>query len=58
MVTGILLFSGSLYLLTFLKIQDSSMTKIAGPVTPVGGLFFILGWLFLFLGIVKNRNIQ
>lgn len=58
MIAGILLFSGSLYLLTFLKIQDSSMTKIAGPVTPVGGLFFISGWLFLLIGALKNKNIQ
>lgn len=57
-ITGILLFSGSLYLLTFLKIQESSMVKIAGPVTPLGGVFFIVGWLFLFMGSTKYRNNQ
>lgn len=55
-ITGVVLFSGSLYLLTFLKIQESSMTKIAGPITPIGGLFFILGWLFLFIGILKRKS--
>lgn len=55
-IAGILLFSGSLYLLTFLKIQESSMTKIAGPVTPLGGVFFIIGWLFLFLGIAAKQK--
>ena len=51
---GILLFSGSLYLLTFLKIQESSAIRIVGPVTPLGGIFFIAGWLFLFAGVLKK----
>lgn len=40
---GILLFSGSLYLLAL------TQKKIFGPITPIGGLFFILGWLFFSL---------
>jgi len=55
-LTGILLFSGSLYLLTFLKIQGSSLTKVAGPVTPVGGIFFIAGWLILALAVLKKED--
>ncbi|MEI9944514.1 MAG: DUF423 domain-containing protein [Chitinophagaceae bacterium] len=54
-IAGIILFSGSLYLLTFLKIQESSAVKIAGPVTPLGGVFFILGWLFLLIGVTKKN---
>jgi uncharacterized membrane protein YgdD (TMEM256/DUF423 family) len=54
-IIGIILFSGSLYALTMLKIQGSSMTKFAGPVTPLGGVFFIIGWLFLLLGVVNRR---
>ena len=38
-IAGVLLFSGSLYLLTFLKINESGFSKIIGPVTPIGGLF-------------------
>ena len=38
---GILLFSGSLYLLTF-----SGVTKL-GMITPFGGLAFLAGWLCL-----------
>jgi uncharacterized membrane protein YgdD (TMEM256/DUF423 family) len=53
-VTGILLFSGSLYLLTFLKIEDSAAIKFIGPVTPLGGLFFIVGWLCLLLAILRH----
>jgi len=54
-ITGIILFSGSLYLLTFLKIQESSATRFAGPVTPVGGLFFIAGWFCLLLAALKTK---
>jgi uncharacterized membrane protein YgdD (TMEM256/DUF423 family) len=53
--TGILLFSGSLYLLTFLKIQGSSAVKYVGPVTPLGGVLFICGWLLLVLAINKRK---
>lgn len=54
---GILLFSGSLYLLAckdFLGL-DASLAFI-GPSTPIGGVFFILGWIFLFIGISKKQN--
>lgn len=54
-ITGVILFSGSLYLLTFLKIQGSTLVKSVGPVTPVGGLFFIAGWLLLGLAILKKK---
>lgn len=54
-IAGILLFSGSLYFITFLKIQESSAVKFAGPVTPLGGLFFIAGWLFLLIAVLKKK---
>lgn len=53
-ITGIILFSGSLYLLTMLKIQGSNLVKIAGPVTPLGGVFFIVGWVLLLVGVAKR----
>ena len=54
-IVGIILFSGSLYLLTFLKLQESNAVKIVGPVTPVGGILFIAGWLFLLIGVLKKK---
>jgi uncharacterized membrane protein YgdD (TMEM256/DUF423 family) len=54
-ITGIILFSGSLYLLTFFKIQGSSAVKFLGPITPLGGLFFIAGWLSLLIAAIKKR---
>lgn len=45
---GILFFSGSLYVLSL------TGQKILGAVTPIGGLFFILGWILLVLGVYKK----
>lgn len=42
-VAGILLFSGSLYALTF------GGPRWLGPVTPLGGLCFMAGWVLLLL---------
>ena len=47
---GILLFSGSLYLLV---ITDTSWL---GIITPVGGILFILGWLALLLHFIQNHR--
>ncbi len=55
-ITGIILFSGSLYLLTVLKATDTVGLQGIGAVTPAGGLFFIAGWLFLFFGAIKKVN--
>lgn len=52
-IVGIVLFCGSLYLLTYAKAVQSSSFKWAGPITPLGGLFFIAGWILLAIGIVK-----
>lgn len=49
LTAGILIFSGSLYLLTLLDISW------LGAITPIGGVAFILGWLFLFVGLIKNK---
>ena len=50
---GIVCFSGSLYLLSLAE-QISISTKILGPITPVGGLLFIGGWIVLFLSLFKK----
>jgi uncharacterized membrane protein YgdD (TMEM256/DUF423 family) len=56
-IAGIILFSGSLYALTALKIAESTHLTFAGIVTPVGGLFFIAGWICLWVGVTgKNRG--
>lgn len=46
--TGILIFSGSLYLLTL------TGARWLGAVTPVGGVSLILGWVFLALAAIRR----
>ncbi len=50
-ITGTILFSGSLYLLTALKAADTVGLNGVGAITPFGGLFFIAGWLLLAFSI-------
>jgi uncharacterized membrane protein YgdD (TMEM256/DUF423 family) len=47
-ILGIILFSGSLYLL--------SLGGLAwvGPITPLGGFAFLLGWLFMVVAAFKG----
>ncbi len=53
---GILLFSGSLYLLALKQLFGISHWTFLGPITPVGGLCFILGWIALFIGSYQITN--
>ncbi len=52
---GIVLFSGSLYILALKDAFNLPMAGYVGPITPIGGLFFILGWIFLFLAAMKHK---
>ena len=52
---GIILFSGSLYILSAKSILHITQTSIIGPITPLGGLFFIIGWASLFLATIRNK---
>ncbi|MCT8140045.1 DUF423 domain-containing protein [Anaerobacillus sp. CMMVII] len=48
MFIGILFFSGSLYILSI------SGVKILGAITPIGGVFFMVGWVLLALAAFKG----
>lgn len=52
---GILLFSGSLYLISLKDVLEISQLSILGPITPLGGLCFILGWGNLLFAALKNK---
>ncbi|HUH73841.1 MAG TPA: DUF423 domain-containing protein [Chitinophagales bacterium] len=55
MIAGILIFSGSLYLLgTKSLLGIESWSKFLGPITPIGGLFLIVGWMLLCIFAYKN----
>ncbi|MFA4868302.1 MAG: DUF423 domain-containing protein [Pedobacter sp.] len=53
--TGIILFSGSLYLLATREILNIGFLSYIGPITPIGGLCFILGWALLFIAASKRK---
>ena len=48
MLVGIILFSGSLYWLSF------EGPRWLGPITPIGGLLFILAWLTIAIGVLRD----
>ncbi len=54
-VTGVILFSGSLYVLVLLKLNDMSASWV-GPITPFGGLFFIVGWICVLIAAAKKTD--
>ncbi len=54
---GIVFFSGSLYILATAELTGFPV-ELAGPVTPVGGMFFILGWGTLIFAGVKNAQLS
>lgn len=48
-LAGIVIFSGSLYLMTFTGM------RWLGAITPIGGLALILGWALLAAGLARAR---
>ncbi|MBL4856389.1 MAG: DUF423 domain-containing protein [Idiomarina sp.] len=46
-LAGVVLFSGSLYALALTGV------KWFGPITPIGGVLFIAGWVCLLVGAIK-----
>jgi uncharacterized membrane protein YgdD (TMEM256/DUF423 family) len=53
-VAGVVFFSGSLYLIVSLHALNKSIPTAIGILTPIGGLFFILGWVCFLVSILKK----
>ena len=54
-IAGVLLFSGSIYLLATREVLGiDSWESVLGPITPLGGLFLISGWLFFFIAALRG----
>lgn len=53
---GIVLFSGSLYVLSVRSLLGIDGWSFLGPITPLGGLCFIIGWIGLFVAAMRNRS--
>jgi uncharacterized membrane protein YgdD (TMEM256/DUF423 family) len=54
-ISGVLFFSGSIYLLAINGITNLK-TKFLGPVTPIGGLLLISAWGYLFYAILSKKQ--
>jgi len=50
LLSGTILFSGSIYLLS-LQVFLGEGVRLLGPVTPLGGILMIIGWLYLLVSI-------
>ena len=50
LLAGIIIFSGSLYILSLTGIG------ILGAITPIGGVAFIAGWIMLIIAALKFSN--
>ena len=55
LLIGIILFSGSIYGLALQEVFSVSL-KFLGPITPLGGLLQIIGWLLLLYKLVKHSK--
>lgn len=51
---GMLLFSGSIYVLALQEYVPFS-TRVLGPITPLGGLLLMAGWISLGIGVLKKK---
>ena len=56
-ITGILLFSGSLYAISLLSISGGTIGPL-GILTPIGGVFFILGWAMIVAGVATHKPMK
>ena len=54
-LSGVLLFSGSIYLLSTNDLTSFNF-KVIGFVTPLGGLFLITSWILLFVYNLRNKS--
>lgn len=53
---GILLFSGSIYLLACRDLLGISNYRWLGPITPIGGIIFMAGWIYLIFAFSKMKS--
>ena len=56
-VIGVILFSGSIYLLSTTTITHINISSF-GFITPIGGLLLIIAWFWLFIDRHLNGNIR
>lgn len=55
MIAGILFFSLSIYFLATQQLFGANL-KFLGPITPIGGLLMILGWLVFIVKLIQTKK--
>ncbi len=56
MTIGVILFSGSLYLLSCRTVLGIESWTWLGPITPLGGLAFMMAWFFVLLAVWRDKT--
>lgn len=56
MCFGILFFSGSIYILTTKELIGIENISFIAPITPLGGLCFISGWVLFSVNVLKSEG--
>ena len=56
MLLGVIFFSGSIYVLCFLKANGDVGLRGLGIITPIGGVLMIVGWLLCTLNMIKLKS--
>ncbi len=56
-IFGIILFSGSLYMLAVVKAAVLPGYNWIGAITPFGGICLISGWIFVFIAVSKRVKV-
>lgn len=51
---GTILFSGSIFALVLFPVAGLEINKFIGPITPIGGLILIFGWLTLLIKYLRT----
>jgi uncharacterized membrane protein YgdD (TMEM256/DUF423 family) len=57
-IVGVVLFSGSIYARVFMELLELEKPFVLALITPVGGVFFMLGWLYMFLSVPASLQTE
>jgi len=58
LISGIILFSGSLYALALSQAVLGERLSFLGIITPIGGIAFIIGWLILAFSLMSKLGVS
>ena len=53
-IAGIVIFSGSLYLLSWMRATNKEGFNWLGAITPLGGICFVIGWILMLVAVSRK----